>query len=161
MIFNNFKFFSPFKKKFPVYIQFDQMDCGPTCLRMIAKHFGRLVSREHLYHLTSFNFDGVSIRGILNGAEAIKLRSLPVNVTYDVLRNQAPLPCIAYWRQRHFVVVYEVTDTKVYVADPASGLLTYKKEDFIDGWCSGNHDADAEGLVILIEPTPDFHKDDL
>lgn len=161
MIFDTIKSFNPFKKKFPDYIQFDQMDCGPTCLRIIAKYYGRIISREHIYNLTSFNFDGVSIRGLLNGAEAIKLRSLPVNISFDVLRNQAPLPCIAYWRQRHFVVVYEVTDTKVYVSDPASGLLVYKKKDFLEGWISGDQGAAGEGLVILIEPTPEFQKDDL
>ena len=161
MIFDNLKLFNPLRKKFPVYIQFDQMDCGPTCLRMVARHYGRVISREHLQNLTSFNFDGVSIRGLLNGAEAIQLRSLPVNINFDTLQNQAPLPCIAYWRQRHFLVVYEVTATHVYVADPASGLLTYKKKDFLDGWLSGNKDAEGEGLVVLIEPTPDFHKSDL
>lgn len=137
------------------------MDCGPTCLRMIAKHYGKVISRERLTDLTSFDVDGVSIRGILNGAEAIKLRSLPVNISFDTLRDQAPLPCIVYWRQRHFLIVYEVTDTRVYVADPASGLLTYKKKDFIDGWLSGNQDPEAEGLAILLEPTSDFHKDEI
>ena len=26
---------------FPHYRQLDAMDCGPTCLRMIAKYYGR------------------------------------------------------------------------------------------------------------------------
>ncbi len=121
------RLFKPFRKKFPVYIQFDQMDCGPTCLRMIARHYGKVISREQMESLTGFNFDGVSVRGLLNGAEAIKIRSLPVNISFDTLRDQAPLPCIVYWRQRHFLIVYEVSGDKVYVADPASGLLTYRK----------------------------------
>jgi len=56
-----------------------------------------------------------------------------------------PLPCIAHWKQRHFVVVYDVKgkrlkvkgksgkDEKVYVADPAHGLITYTKEEFLKG----------------------------
>lgn len=27
--------------KFPFYKQLDAMDCGPTCLRMIAKFYGK------------------------------------------------------------------------------------------------------------------------
>ncbi len=26
---------------FTVYEQLDAMDCGPTCLRMVAKHYGK------------------------------------------------------------------------------------------------------------------------
>ncbi|MDE7071893.1 MAG: hypothetical protein K2O66_00830, partial [Bacteroidales bacterium] len=33
---------------FPVFAQLDQMDCGPTCVRMIAKYYGRTYSLQTL-----------------------------------------------------------------------------------------------------------------
>lgn len=36
------------KKLFPTYIQLDATDCGPTCLRMIAKYYGKHYSLETL-----------------------------------------------------------------------------------------------------------------
>ena len=36
------------RKSFPHYTQLDSMDCGPTCLRMIAKHYGRSYTLQNL-----------------------------------------------------------------------------------------------------------------
>ena len=33
---------------FPHYLQLDAMDCGPTCLRMIAKYYGKNYSLQTL-----------------------------------------------------------------------------------------------------------------
>ncbi|MCQ2314691.1 MAG: cysteine peptidase family C39 domain-containing protein [Bacteroidales bacterium] len=35
-------------KSFPFFPQLDAMDCGPTCLRMIAKYYGRHYTLENL-----------------------------------------------------------------------------------------------------------------
>lgn len=35
---------------FPLYTQHDVMDCGPTCLRMIAAYYGQHYSAEFLDH---------------------------------------------------------------------------------------------------------------
>jgi ATP-binding cassette subfamily B protein len=35
-------------KLFPHYIQHDTMDCGPTCLRMVAAFYGKCYSLEGL-----------------------------------------------------------------------------------------------------------------
>lgn len=148
-------------KRFPVHRQLDQMECGPCCIRMIASHYGKTVSREQVAQTSSFGVEGVSIRGLLAGAERLNFKSLPVNVNFRTLRDQAPLPCIAYWQQRHFVVVHDVTDKQVFVADPAIGSIVYKKRDFLNGWLNRSTDEEAEGTLILLEPSKKFYDDEL
>ena len=140
--------------RFPFYRQHDAMDCGPTCLRMVAKYYGRLYSLSYLREKCFLGRQGVSLLGISDAAEAIGLRSLAVRIPYERLAD-ARLPCIAHWQQRHFVVVYKIKRRKVYVADPAHGLLTYSPEEFLNGWVSAGAD---EGVLLLLEPTPEFHQ---
>lgn len=146
-------------KKFPFFKQYDNTDCGPTCLRIIAFHFGKIYSVEYLRTICHLTNEGVSVSGITEGAETIGLKTLPVNVTWEALAEQAPLPCIAHWRQRHFVVVYKVENERVYVSDPGHGLITYSKHEFIEGWQNTKYlNNENEGLLILIEPTSKFHQ---
>ncbi len=144
-------------KKFPFYRQLDQMDCGPTCLRMIAKHYGKNYSLDFLREKCYITRTGVSMAGISEAAEAIGMRTLAVQVPFQKLR-EAPLPCIAHWRQRHFLVVYKITRRYVYVADPGHGLVKYKIEDFLDGWHGNARDREKPGIVLLLEPTPEFYE---
>jgi ABC-type bacteriocin/lantibiotic exporter with double-glycine peptidase domain len=51
-------------KSFLSYLQHDAMDCGPTCLRMIAAHYGRIYSLEGLREKSHISRESVSMRGI-------------------------------------------------------------------------------------------------
>jgi len=121
-------------KRFPFYRQYDQMDCGPTCLRMIAKHHGRSYSMDSLRQKSGINREGVSLLGISEAAEEIGFRSIGAKLTWEQLKNEAVLPCVVYWNQVHFVVVYKIKGDKVYIADPAQGKVTYRKEEFLEQW---------------------------
>ncbi|MFZ1523339.1 MAG: cysteine peptidase family C39 domain-containing protein [Saprospiraceae bacterium] len=66
--------------KFPFYKQLDSMDCGPTCLRMIAKHHGKTYSVQFLREKCYINRAGVSLKGIAEAAELIGFRSLAVKI---------------------------------------------------------------------------------
>ncbi|MEZ4886710.1 MAG: peptidase domain-containing ABC transporter [Chitinophagales bacterium] len=142
--------------KFPFYKQLDAMDCGPTCLRMIAKHYGKHYSLQHLRERSHIDREGVSLLGISDAAENVGFHTLAVTLPFDVLQDKAPLPCIAHWKQNHFVVVHKVTKDKVFVADPGLGLVSYSIEDFLKGWISNRQNGQTEGVVLLLEPTPDF-----
>ncbi len=140
---------------FPHYLQPDTMDCGPTCLRIIAKHYGRSISLEKLRSLSDTTRSGSSLQGIADAAEKIGFRSLGVKIDFEALSEQAPLPCIVFWRQSHFVVVYKIKKGTVYVSDPAHGLLEYSKQEFLANWI-GSHanEKTEEGIVLLLEETP-------
>ncbi len=139
---------------FPFYRQYDAMDCGPTCLRMIAKHYGKTYQLQTIRDRSYLTREGVSLLGISDSAESVGFKTLAARVNYKKL-SEVPLPCIAHWKQNHFVVIYKVTNSRIYVADPAYGLLTYTAKDFMDGWVSTGDD---KGIVLLLEPTPKFYE---
>lgn len=144
-------------KRYPIYKQHDSRDCGPACLRMIAKYYGKNYSLQLLREKSSITNRGVNLLGISNAAEEINFRTIAVKINFDKLQKEAILPAIVHWKQEHFVVVYKVTKSKVFVADPGHGLLTYSKEEFNKYWISSN---EKEGIVLLLEPTPEFYTED-
>ncbi|SHJ10414.1 peptidase domain-containing ABC transporter [Bacteroides stercorirosoris] len=143
-------------KHFPHYIQHDAMDCGPTCLRMVAAFYGKRYSLEGLREKSFITREGVSMLGISEAAEKIGFRSICVQVGYEKLQ-EAPLPCIIHWNQQHFVVVYKLNDKHVWVADPGAGKLKYTKEEFCNCWLSSRKNEEDTGVALLLEPTPEFY----
>ena len=88
---------------FPYYRQLDAMDCGPTCLRMIAKFYGKSYSLQTLRARSFISRNGVSMLGISDAAESIGFRTSGVRVSFEQLAEDVPLPCILNWNQSHFV----------------------------------------------------------
>lgn len=146
-------------RKFPFYHQLDQMDCGATCLKMIAKHYGKTLAIENLREKCFTDREGVSVLSISDAAESVGFHTLAVRIPFEILLKETPLPCIVYWRERHFLVLYKVTKKKLYVADPASGLLTYTPEEFKKAWVMARHHEEDEGFLLLLEPTPAFYEE--
>jgi ATP-binding cassette subfamily B protein len=144
-------------KPFPSYKQLDAMDCGPTCLRIVAKYYGKTYSLETLREKAFATREGVSLLSISNAAEQIGFRTRGVRISYDTLMASSQLPCIVHWNQNHFVVVYKITENFVWVSDPAHGLLKYSRDDFMKRWASDKLDDVPVGVALLLEPSPDFY----
>jgi ATP-binding cassette subfamily B protein len=96
------------RKNFPFYEQPDTMDCGATCIRIIAKYYGRSISLSKLRILSETTTEGASIRTLSNTAERIGFKTLGVKINFQRLEKEAPLPCIVYWKQQHFLIVYKI-----------------------------------------------------
>jgi ATP-binding cassette, subfamily B, bacterial len=139
---------------FPHYKQYDEMDCGPTCLRIICKFYGKSHSLEHLRKLTYTNRAGTSMLSLSKASEQLGFRPSAIKISFVDLLEIAPFPCIAYWNQSHFVVVYKIKKDKVFISDPAHGLLTLTKAEFLKGWAASGE----TGIVLLMEPTAEFEK---
>lgn len=134
------------------------MDCGPACLSMVAKYYGKTYTLQTLRERSYITREGVSMLGISDAAESIGMRTMGVRLNFEKLKSEVPLPCIAHWKQRHFVVVYKIKKDRVYVADPGHGQVIYTKEEFLRGWISTRKEGEDQGLCLLLEPTPDFYK---
>lgn len=156
-------------KSFHFYQQPDAMDCGPTCLRMVAKHYGRSISLQSLREKTQIGKEGVNLLGISEAAEAVGFRTQSVRLTYASLTRDAKLPAILHWNQNHFVVLYKVKgrlllpirrdrNSKLLIADPAKGLITLTEQEFKSNWISNKQDGVDEGIALLIEPSPKFYE---
>lgn len=143
---------------FPFYKQPDAKDCGPTCLRIIAKYYGKVIELQQIRNFSETTREGSSLLGLSDAGEALGFRTLGVKVNFEMLQKEMPLPCIVHWNNQHFVVVYKIKKDIVYVSDPSHGLITYSKEEFIKFWIGKNaHEKTEEGIALLLETTPEFY----
>jgi len=143
---------------FPFERQADAMDCGPACLQMVARFHGIKFSLAELRERSFITREGVSFLGISEAAESIGFRTLGVRIPFEKLAEETPLPCIVHWRQKHFVVVYKIRKDSVYIADPARGLLKLSREEFEKNWAMTRVDDQEVGLVLILQPGPEFYE---
>lgn len=147
---------------FKVYKQTNVMDCGPTCLRMVAKYYNKEYQISQLREISGFSKEGVSFLGISEGAEKIGFRTRGVQVGINELLESCPLPCILHWNMNHFVVLIPQKFNKrkkIAIADPARGIVQFTLNEFISLWASNRNDlGELEGLALLLEPTSRFHE---
>ncbi|MBS7565721.1 peptidase domain-containing ABC transporter [Mucilaginibacter sp. Bleaf8] len=145
------------KKSFPIYRQLDQMDCGPTCLRMIASYYGKHYKLDSLRKESLYSREGVSLTGIRRAAEKIGFNTNAVRLSFQELLTLAPLPCILHWNQNHFIVIppqdLNADIKKIQIADPARGLLKIEREAFQKAWINSS---DERGVAMLLEPDDAF-----
>ncbi|MDR4894855.1 MULTISPECIES: peptidase domain-containing ABC transporter [unclassified Chryseobacterium] len=146
------------KKKFPFYKQPDTKDCGPTCLRIVSKYYGKSISLQQIRNLSETTREGSSLLGLSDAAENLGFRSMGVQIDFNTLTEEVSFPSIAHWNKNHFVVVYKIDkNNKVYISDPSYGLITYTREEFIKSWIGENANENTEeGIVLILETTPAF-----
>ena len=153
-------------KKFPHYLQPDSKDCGATCLKIIAKHYGKTLNIQTLRELSETTREGSNLLNLSEAAESLGFRTLGVKLDLEKLQ-EAPLPCILHWNANHYVVLYKLKITKskvekIYISDPGYDLIEYTKEEFLKLWIGNNaNETTEEGIALLVEPTPKFYQNEL
>jgi ATP-binding cassette subfamily B protein len=140
------------QKRFPLSYQLDTMDCGLACLDMIARYYGREYPRRYISEVCPQDRQGASLSSIAHGAERLGFRTLSVKISFDDLKQKAPLPCIVFWPYGHYVVVHRIRGDRVYVADPAAGLAVYTREEFEECWLMADSERRDWGVILLLEP---------
>ena len=147
-------------KKFPNYKQTEAKDCGPTCIKIIAKHYGKSINTQQLRKLSETTREGSSLLGLSEAVESIGLKSLGIQLAYNKLK-EAPLPCILHWNKNHYVVLYKIKKDIVYISDPAHGLISFTKKEFLQHWIGNNATEETQdGIALFIEPTPKFYQEE-
>lgn len=137
--------------------QRDQMDCGPACLSMISRFYGKKINFQFLKENSYITKEGVSLLGVKSAAETIGFNTFPAILSIDHLEKDY-LPCILHWNDNHFVVLYEISSPlfskkkKYKIADPGHGLITLNEDKFKASWA----DANQEGIALFLEPTEKF-----
>ena len=143
---------------FPFVKQYDAMDCGPACLKMIAGFYKKNFSLDYLRKKCFITKEGVSFLGLSEAADSVGFRTLGVKIPFEMLEEKVTFPCIVHWRQKHFIVVYKIKKDKVWIADPATGLITYSRGEFEKNWVTTLTDGKQTGLALIIEPTPALYE---
>ncbi len=134
-------------RRYPFYAQQSASDCGAACLVMICRFWGKHFSINRLRDIANVDRNGSSLRGLSAAAESIGLSTRPVKATLDQLAKQK-LPAIAHWEGKHYIVVYEIAQKNVIVADPAIGQRKLSHREFQEGWT---------GYTLLLQPTAMFN----
>jgi ABC-type bacteriocin/lantibiotic exporters, contain an N-terminal double-glycine peptidase domain len=155
--------------RFVAYKQIDSMDCGPTCLRMVANYYGQRYDLVKLRDYCYASKNGVSLLGVSDAAERIGFRTRSIKTDFEKFINKAIFPCIVHWREEHFVVVIDAKVKKkkgkmvgnVYVADPAFGKVTYSVDEFLDGWINDRVNGNDKGTFMMLVPTMEFYHPDI
>ncbi|WP_407704749.1 peptidase domain-containing ABC transporter [Tenacibaculum tangerinum] len=147
-----------FLKKFPHVSQHDHMDCGPACLAIISKYYGKEYSIQELREYCSLARDGVTMLGIEDGALEIGFETIAVQISTQDLIIKNPLPCILYWDNNHFVVLYKITKSiftnnyYFHISDPAFGRIKIKQSDFEKVWLNNN----SKGIALILNTKDSF-----
>lgn len=145
---------------YPSYLQRDSRDCGPTCVRMIAKYYGKSYSLSYLKKISNLTRSGVTMLNISDTAEKIGFKTYGMKLTKEQLR-EIPLPCIISWNKNHFVVVYKISNNQVICGDPLQGILKYHIDDFLNCWLSIEDNIKGKmGIVLLLEPLTQFYENE-
>ena len=156
--------------KFPLTIQRETNDCGPTCLKMITDFYGLKFGLTYLKRKFKMTKAGVSMLDIHKAAETIGFESTGIKITIEQLKKIVQdIPVIFHYNENHFVIIYKTPRPqkkgKFFVADPSQGLVKYKEEEFLKFW-SGNHQQKKssskskenlyqfEGCCLLLELSP-------
>lgn len=134
------------------------MDCGPTCLRMVAKHYGKNFSAQSLREKTGFGKAGVSLLSMSDTAEKLGFRTRGVKITFEQLK-EVTTPSILHWDQVHFVVLLEISGKSIKIADPAQGIISLQLNEFLSHFISSkNREGQGTGIVLLLEPMEAFYE---
>jgi ATP-binding cassette subfamily B protein len=124
---------------------------------MIAAHHGKNFSIDYLRKKCFITKEGVSFLGLSEAADSAGFRTMGLKIPFEVLQEKITMPCIVHWRQKHFVVVYRIKKGKIHVADPATGLVTYTRDEFVKNWANTMVDGQPAGLALSVEPTPSLY----
>lgn len=139
-------------RSFPHFFQIEYSDCGPTCLRIILKYYGKSCSLQYVRSLCEVTRAGVSLLDMVKAAERLCLQPTVIRASLQGLQREVQLPCVLHWNQEHFVVLYKITAKYFYISDPTYGRVRLKADEFIRCWMQENE----KGIVMMLRPAEDF-----
>ena len=133
----------PTSFRFPFLKQHDQSDCGAACLGMICKYYKMPIGLNRLRDMSNVSRYGTSMAALAEAAETLGFVTRGVRTGYEALMR-TELPAILHWEGNHFVVLYQITNKEVKIADPGVGIRTLSRAEFEKGWTN---------MALLLEYT--------
>ena len=133
-------------KRFPLVEQAEEMDCGAACLSMICNHYGIPITLGKLREMANVTTEGATLESLARVGESLGFTARGVKCTYLSMMG-FDLPFIAHWEGYHYIIVYGVSKSQVWVADPARGFMKMSVDEFERGWT---------GTCLLFTPRTDM-----
>lgn len=144
------------KKRFKIISQTDSKNCGLACLCMMAHYYGKDWSISAVNDLCYRNKTGISMLNLKDTAERLGFQVKAALISFEKLAC-LQYPLIAYWNQKHYVVILAVYDHKVVIADPSKGVLNYPINSFLKCWTTNESSQLHKGIVLSLIPTEAFY----
>ena len=143
--------------RFPFLKQHDQSDCGAACLGMICKYYKMPIGLNRLRDMSNVSRYGTSMAALAEAAETLGFVTRGVRTGYEALMR-TDLPAILHWEGNHFVVLYQITNKEVKIADPGVGIRTLSRAEFEKGWTNMALLLEYTDLVAENEPSQSSFK---
>lgn len=123
------------------------MDCGPACLRMIAKFYGKNFNPHQMKNISKISWEGSSMLDIIDAAKKIGIKSTGLEISAELLK-EVRLPVILHWNRHHFVVLFKIEDDSYFIADPATGILKICESEFLEHWQVAKNGIGKTGTIL-------------
>lgn len=140
-------------RKFPIYQQYNEHDCGIACIRMMLAYYGLNYSYNKLCEICELSGQGLSLYDISSCFNKVHFLSKVVTISLENLRKIVS-PIIVYWKESHYVVIYKIDNSIVYIADPAYGKVKIRIDEF------KRYVTDINKIIsILVTPEDEYQSD--
>ncbi|HEU0036516.1 MAG TPA: peptidase domain-containing ABC transporter [Kofleriaceae bacterium] len=134
------------KGKIPFVQQLQWTDCGPACVAMILKYFGRDVTLDEVREIAGGGREGVDALALVKAAEWYGLRARGVSIDIEHLKF-VPAGSILHWEFDHYVVFEKLTSKGAHIVDPARGRRVIPEKQLRTAFT---------GVVLVFEKTASF-----
>ncbi|MBN7817797.1 peptidase domain-containing ABC transporter [Algoriphagus pacificus] len=120
--------------RFPFYKQIDNNDCGVTCFQSISDYYSISIDFDILRIEFSSSYNGLNLNSLKKIGEQIGFKCNWYKLDLSSFIQNFSIPVIVNLKGNHYVIVYKVNSNKVFVCDPAFGLIDYDLNEFSDLW---------------------------
>jgi ATP-binding cassette, subfamily B, bacterial len=134
------------RRRVPVRMQLNNLECGAACLAMVLSYHGRRTSVAQCRESCDGGRGGIDAATIARSGRAEGLVVTGYAGRPEVL-DDSRLPAIAHWEHNHFVVVERRHRRGYDIVDPGWGRRRLTTAEFEEG---------LSDAVLVMRPGPDF-----
>lgn len=136
-------------RKIKLIEQMEHSECGLACVAMILNYNNIKVNLSQLrekYGVPVGGFNLLQLKIILSD---YGINSSGVSIKDIYILEKQNFPFIAFWNQKHFVIIEKVRQNRILVVDPSLGRRWIKKEAFFKSF---------SGISLLCEKSQNKKK---
>lgn len=140
----------------------DEKDCGPTCLAMLSKYWGKNVSIAKIREYTKTDLYGTNVLGMIQGGKKIGLdiEGFKAESFDDLYKISTPfiIHVVKDNQLEHFVIIEKIKKDKVYIIDPAYGRSVQSQEELLKSWSKVVLTVEKNKEFNTVDNSPSFYK---
>ena len=119
-------------RKYPIYLQDDEISCGVYCIKMILKYYDIEEDTLQIKKRARMDHTGTTIKGLVETFKSYSIEAKAYHATLKDIEEHITLPCIIHLIEEgcgQFVVLYEIKGDTYIIGDPASGIVFFDQEE--------------------------------